>query len=83
MQGAFRQHLRGMRSHQFCRVHELRRLHHSQHVGMPQHAILACEGGVQMQKMVACGIAQCKPVKAAEGVRAALPQDTGRSTRTG
>lgn len=30
----------------------LSRLHDSQHVGMPQHVILACEAEVQMQKMV-------------------------------
>ena len=31
---------------------EKRRLHHGQHVGVPQQAILACEAGMQAQKIV-------------------------------
>ena len=63
---------RATRESRLRAVHERRWLHHNQHVGMPQHAILACEAGAQVQKMVslACGRAQCKPAEAAEGVTA-------------
>ena len=55
------------------KIHAVQGSHPStQHVG-GQHV------GVQMQKMVrqACGIAQCKPAKAAEGMRAMVQSRAG------
>ena len=52
MQGALRQHMRGACKAISAAQHHDRGLHHSQHVGMPQHAILAREATVQMQKKV-------------------------------